>query len=66
MASPDLSGCCPNSEPTVLIFIVNPHVAVIVTTPKIINLHHDLNKKRSLVTVHWENDPEKRLGGGSV
>jgi hypothetical protein len=32
------------------------------TTMKIINLHHDLSKKRSLVTVRCENDPEKRLG----
>ena len=32
------------------------------TTLKIINLHHDLSKKRSLVTVAWENDPDKRLG----
>ena len=32
------------------------------TTLKIINLHHDLSKKRSLVTFHWEDDHEKRLG----
>jgi hypothetical protein len=32
------------------------------TTLKIINLHHDLSKKRSLVTVVWEDDPDKRLG----
>jgi hypothetical protein len=32
------------------------------TTLKIINLHHDLAKKRSLVTVAWEDDAEKRLG----
>jgi hypothetical protein len=32
------------------------------TTLKIINLHHDLSKKRSLVTVVWEDDADKRLG----
>src|SRR5580658_66483 len=37
-------------------------MGAVMTTLKIINLHHDLAKKRSLVTVHWEDDPEKRLG----
>lgn len=33
------------------------------TTLKIINLHHDdFSNKRSLVTFHWEDNPEKRLG----
>jgi hypothetical protein len=32
------------------------------TTLLITGLHHDLSQKRSLVTVIWENDPEKRLG----
>ncbi len=32
------------------------------TTLRIVNLHHDLIKKRSLVTVAWEDDPDKRLG----
>jgi hypothetical protein len=31
------------------------------TTLKIVNLHHDFNNKRSLVTVVWEHDPDKRL-----
>jgi hypothetical protein len=32
------------------------------TTLKIVNLHHDFSNKRSLVTVVWEHDPDKRLG----
>ena len=32
------------------------------TTLKIVNLHHNLSKTRSLVTVAWEDDPDKRLG----
>jgi hypothetical protein len=32
------------------------------TTLKIVNLHHDFSKKRSLVTFVWEDDPDKRLG----
>jgi hypothetical protein len=32
------------------------------TMLKIVNLHHDLAHQRSLVTVQWENDAEKRLG----
>jgi len=32
------------------------------TTLKIVNLHHDFSKERSLVTVVWEDDPDKRLG----
>ena len=32
------------------------------TTLKIVNLHHDFGKKRSLVTVVWQDDPDKRLG----
>lgn len=29
---------------------------------KITGLHRDVLRKRSFVTVVWENDPEKRLG----
>jgi hypothetical protein len=32
------------------------------TTLKIINLHHDFANRRSLVTVQWPEEPEKRLG----
>jgi hypothetical protein len=32
------------------------------TTLVITGLFHDLGKKRSHVTVVWEDDPEKRLG----
>ena len=32
------------------------------TTLIIGNLHRDLTKKRSIVTLTWEDDPEKRLG----
>jgi hypothetical protein len=32
------------------------------TTLVITGLFHDLSKKRSHVTVVWEDDPEKRLG----
>jgi hypothetical protein len=32
------------------------------TTLKIVNLHYDLSKKRLLVTVAWDHDPDKRLG----
>jgi hypothetical protein len=28
----------------------------------ITGLHHDTSGKRSIVYVHWEHDPEKRLG----
>jgi hypothetical protein len=28
----------------------------------ITGLHHDTNRKRSIVYVRWENDPEKALG----
>jgi hypothetical protein len=34
----------------------------LMTTLKIVNLHHDFSKTRSLVTVAWEDDPDKRLG----
>ena len=32
------------------------------TTLIIGNLYRDLTKKRSIVTLTWEDDPEKRLG----
>jgi hypothetical protein len=32
------------------------------TKLKITNLLRDFSNQRSLVTVQWENDPEKRLG----
>ena len=32
------------------------------TTLKITDLHRDVLRKRSFVTVVWENDPEKCLG----
>lgn len=32
------------------------------TKLKITNLLRDFSNRRSLVTVQWENDPEKRLG----
>jgi hypothetical protein len=32
------------------------------TTLTIDGLNRDLVKKRSIVTLKWENDPEKRLG----
>jgi len=32
------------------------------TTLVITGLHRDFNKRRSLVSVEWENDSEKRLG----
>ena len=28
----------------------------------ITGLFHDTSRKRSLVSIQWENDPEKRLG----
>jgi hypothetical protein len=32
------------------------------TTLLITGLHHDTARKRSLVSVRWEDDPEKHLG----
>ena len=32
------------------------------TTLVISGLHHDMSKKRSVVSIVWENDSEKRLG----
>jgi hypothetical protein len=38
------------------------HRAAPMTTLKIVNLHHDFSKRRSLVTVAWQDDADTHLG----
>lgn len=66
---PDLKSGCDLLENTTggLIFMgtaicLFAYTEAPMTTLKIVNLHHDFGKKRSLVTVAWEDDPDKRLG----